>query len=335
MGGSSAKSFGTAPDGIPVTLVQLQNGGSRAAIMTWGASLQDFVITDWDAPVLLGSPDFAAYLGPLKYCGAIVGRVANRIAMGRAPLDGRMLELERNENGRTCLHGGNKGCGLRNWAMADHDDKRAVLTLRLGNGEDGFPGNLDITAVYELDEDGALILTLTAQTDAPTFCNLAHHAYWSFDTGDRLQNHSLTINADTYLPIDADLIPLGAPESVAGTRFDFRQPRPVKRVGEARLDHNFCLGGGPGLRPACRLEYGGIALDVETNAAGLQIYEGAHIDSLAEATLTGTNYPNNAGIAIEPQAWPDAPNHPDYPDIRLDPGETFHQVSRFHAHARD
>jgi aldose 1-epimerase len=330
------ETFGTTPGGDPVHLLRLENGGSRAAVMSWGASLQDYRVQGWGAPVILGSPDFSAYLGPLLHCGAIAGRVANRIAKGRAMLQGRVVALDRNENGKTCLHGGARGTSLRNWTIAEHDSAQVVLKVTLPDGEGGFPGRLDITARYALEEDGALRLTLSARTDAPTFCNLAHHAYWSFAPEDGLQHHDLTLPADSYLPVDADLIPLGPPASLDGTRFDFRKPRAVKRAGDALLDHNFCFAEPTqALRPLCCLDYGPMRLEVEADSPGLQIYEGAHLDTGLAATLTGMPYGANAGVAIEPQAWPDAPNHPEYPDIRLNPDETYRQVSRFHPHVRD
>ncbi len=324
--------FGTAPCGAAVKRVQIENGGSRAAVITWGASLQDYRVTGWDGAVILGSPDLDAYLGPLRHCGAVVGRVANRIANGRARLQGKLIELERNENGVNCLHGGHTGSSQRNWTITDHDRERVVLALTLKDGDGGFPGTLKICADYKLDTEGALCLSLVARTDAPTFCNLAHHAYWSFDPDDSLRQHGLQVFARHYLPVDANLIPLGAPELTAGTRFDFGRVRPVRPAGDAVLDHTFCFAEIDGPRPMCKLRYGPMALDVQSDAPGVQIYDGAHLDSGVFPTLSGARYGAHAGLAIEPQAWPDAPNHHDYPDITLMPGETFQQVSRFHPH---
>lgn len=330
----SIEIFGTDPNGEPVHIVRLQNGGSQAAIMSWGASLQDYTVRDWEVSVVLGSPDFKTYLGPLVHCGAVVGRVANRIAHGRASLNGQMLELDRNEKGKTCLHGGGGGTSLRNWTIVEAHKTQTVLAISLADGEDGFPGKLEILATYSLDDVGALCLNLRATSDALTFCNLAHHGYWSFAPEDGLQGHHLSLSADSYLPVDDDLIPLGAPADVEGTRFDFRTRRALKRHGDALLDHNFCLQEAEGMRRVGRMDYGPMRLDVETDALGLQVYEGAHLNTAQAATHSGVAYGSNAGLAIEPQAWPDAPNHPGYPDTRLKPGETYRQVSRFHAYAR-
>lgn len=324
--------FDTAPDESRVDRITLENGGTRISLITWGASLQAFHIAGLDRSLVLGSPSLAAYLGPLTHSGAIVGRVANRIAGGQTMLDGRPVTLDRNENDRNCLHGGTFGASRRNWTIVDHGPTSATLTLRMADGESGFPGTLDVLARYEVEDDGALTLMLEGRTDAPTFCNLASHGYWTLDPNDGLTDHLLQVEADHYLPVDADLIPLGAPAPVADTRFDFRTPRPVKRPDDPLLDHNFCLRSGTGLRPACRLSLGDLHLDIASDAPGLQVYEGAHLNSGDAPTTHGHAYGPNAGMAIEPQYWPDAPNQPDYPDIRLNPGEVWRQVTRFHAY---
>ncbi|SDY68604.1 aldose epimerase family protein [Citreimonas salinaria] len=324
--GRRAEHFGTAPDGSPVLLARIQNGGTHAALMTWGASLQDFRIAGVAHALVLGSPDFEAYLGPLHYFGAIVGRVANRIAGGRAELDGRVLDFDRNENGRTTLHGGRHGSGCLNWSLKRHDHHGCTFSIRLPDGLDGFPGNLDLTAEYRLDETGALALTIEGRTDATTFCNMAHHSYWTLAPRAGLEDHRFTVAAAHYLPIDADKIP-SAPEPVSGSPFDFTAPRsPVNP--EVALDHNFCLGG-TGMRPVATLSRGPLQLEIETDAPGLQVYDGALIDSGDHRTHAGAAYGANAGIALEPQFWPDAPNHARFPDITLEPGQVFRQITRF------
>ena len=323
--------FGTAPDGSPVRRAVLSNGGTTAAVMTWGASLQDFRLAGFDRSLVLGSPEVPPYLGPMRHFGAIVGRVANRIAGGRAVLDGQDLTLERNENGRTTLHGGATGTSVSNWQLDDCDATSCRLSIRVPDGAGGFPGTLDLAALYRLGEDGALTLEIEGRTDAPTFCNPAHHSYWALTP--RLADLRLRVDAERYLPVDADKIPLGPPAPVAGTRFDFRTPRRVTGRDDAPLDHNFCLTQGGGVRFACRLEGGPLRLDIATDAPGVQVYDGAGIDSGDAPTHTGKPYRAHAGVAIEPQGWPDAPNHAEYPQITLRPGETFHQVSRFHVTA--
>ena len=329
---SGAERFGSGPDGETVHRVTLANGGVTARIMTWGAGLTELRLGGTGHSLVLGSSEFAPYLSVMRSFGVIVGRVANRIAGGRAPLNGRMLDLERNENGVTTLHGGERGAGSANWRLDGHDASSCRLSIRLADGQGGFPGNLDLMATYRLEPDGAQTLTVEGRTDAPTFCNPANHAYWNLDGTPDLSGHRLTVHAQTYLPVDSHKIPLGPIQPVDGTRFDFRNARSVILPGDGLLDHNFCLDGGAALRPACRLEASTIILDVATSEPGLQLYEGAHINTAPFFGHGGQPYGRNAGLAIEPQRWPDAPNHPGFPSILLLPGQTYQQVSRFHAH---
>lgn len=315
--------FGTTPDGAPVDLIRLTGGGTVAQVLTWGATLQDLRVAGVAHSLVLGSDEFDAYLGPLRYSGAVVGPVANRIAGGTAVLDGRRYAFERNENGVTTLHGGHIGTDARLWTVAEVRENACTLTLHLADGEGGFPGNRDLTATYALEEDGALVIRLSAVTDAPSWINLASHGYWSVTGRDGLDDQVLQIGAMRYLPVDDRLIP-DAPAPVAGTRYDFREARPVIRNGDPLLDHNFCLD----TSPALSLTGDGIRLTVTTDAPGLQIYEAAHLD--AAGGHDGRHYGRHAGLAIEPQHWPNSPNNPDFPSIRLDPGDIWRQVSRFH-----
>ncbi len=302
-----------------------------AHVLTLGAILQDLRMAGVDHALVLGSPTIDAYLGAMRWYGATVGRVANRIAGGRALLDGRALDLDRNEKDRTTLHGGRGAAPDRVWDFLDHGPGFCRLRVVLPDGQAGFPGNLVLTAGFRLGDDGALEISYAAETDALTFCNIAHHGYWNLSGGPDIRDHRLSIVAERYLPVDAHLIPLGDPAPVTTTRFDFRAPRPVVKPGDTLLDHNFCLDGAAGtMHPACTLRGGGLRLDVSTTAPGLQIYDGTAVDSGMLATHSGHRYGAHAGIAIEPQHWPDAPNHPDYPDITLRPGARYTQVSRFH-----
>ena len=269
--------FGTTPDGDAVELIRLTGGGTVAQVLTWGATLQDLRVAGVGHSLVLGSEEFAAYLGPLRYAGAVVGPVANRIAGGTAVLDGQRYEFERNENGVTTLHGGHIGTDARLWSVQEVSESACTLTLHLPDGEGGFPGNRDLTATYALDDDGALMITLTATTDAPTWINLASHGYWTVAGRDGLGDQMLQIGATRYLPVDDRLIP-DAPAPVAGTRYDFRKARPVVREGDVLLDHNFCLDGAP----AVTLTGNGVRLTVTTDAPGLQVYEA---EAMSDASL--------------------------------------------------
>lgn len=334
----TAPVFGTAPNGETVRRVTLERGGARASVMSWGASLIDLRLDGVENALVLGSPTLEPYFTKTRTFGPVVGRVANRLAGGRAAIDGVLHRFERNEQDRNTLHGGSDGAGKSNWALEGHDAASCRLTLRLPDGQAGFPGDLDLIATYRLEADGALTLALEGRTSAPTLCNLAHHAYWNLDGSAEISDHRLTVFADEYLPVDEAKIPLGPPAPVAGTRFDFREARPVILPGDEGLDHNFCLRAAPEraegpLRPACLLEgANGVRLAVATTEPGLQIYDGAKIDTAPAIGLGGAPYGPRAGLAIEPQRWPDAPNQQGYPSILLRPGEVYRQTSRFHAH---
>lgn len=319
--------FGATPGGETVEIVTLQRAGVTARVMTWGASLQDFRLEGVPHSLVLGAPDFAPYLDEMRYFGAIVGPVANRIAKGRAPLEGQEIALERNENGVTTLHGGTQGCGTQNWRILAHGETSCTLILTMLDGTGGLPGPVTLKVRYALEEDGALSLDIEAQAEQATFCNPAHHSYWTLDGSPNLHHHQLQVDADRYLPVDAEQIPTGAAASVADTEFDHREAAPVLR-GETGLDHNFCLSDAPApLREVCTLETEALRLSVATTEPGLQVYDGAGL-----STGLGHHphpYGTNAGLAIEPQRWPDAPNQNGYPSILLHPGETYRQTSRF------
>lgn len=318
--------FGRAPDGTAVAARWISGGPVTARIMTWGASLIDLRHDGTGHPLVLGAPDFAAYLGPMRYFGAIVGPVANRIAGGAMTVAGQRCRLDRNEAGRTTLHGGATGFASRNWRLEAAEDSAVTLGLRQLHGTGGFPGNIDVTVRYALEQDGALTIAITARTDRPTMVAPAFHGYWALDGRADLAAQTLTVAAADYLPVDAARIPCGGPAPVAGTRFDHRRPRRP----DPALDHNFCLARRQGpLRRAGTLAGGGWRLTLDTTEVGLQVYAGSGIDTAPCAGLGGRPYGANAGIALEPQFWPDSPNRPEFPSPALLPGQIYRQVSRF------
>lgn len=321
-----------APDGSTVESVTISNGGARALLTTWGATLVDFRLAGVAHPLVLGARRLADYLGPMRYFGAIVGRVANRIAGGRAQLVGRVIDLERNENGVTTLHGGSDGCSGANWRIDGCDVASCRMALQMPDGQAGFPGALDVAADFRLDDDGALTIQLEGRTSAPTFCSLAHHSYWNLDGAPDVATHRLQVFAERFLPVDAAKIPLGPRAPVAGGRFDFRAVRAIIEPGDAPLDHTFCLRDAPGaMAPACVLAgASGVTLTVSTTEPGLHVYDGSGISTAPSPGLRGAAYGPHAGLALEPQRWPDAPHHPDYPSILLLPDQVYRQTSCFH-----
>ncbi|RMC37563.1 aldose epimerase family protein [Paracoccus alkanivorans] len=315
--------FGKLPDGREVHSLSLQSGRLSAKILTLGAILQDLRMEDVDHPLVLGTPAVTDYLGPARYFGAIVGRFANRIGEGSFTLDGKTYRTDPNFRDRHTLHGGSEGIDTQIWQVQSLAPDRATLTLDLPDGHMGFPGTIWITAGIHLAGD-ELSFTLSARTDAPTICSLAHHGFFDLDGRGDIRNHSLMIDAGHYLPVDDDLIPTGEIRPVDGSDFDFRSPR---RIGSAGYDHNFCLSDGQ--RPLCPVARltgeSGLSMQVETTACGLQFYDGAYMRDVPG--LDGRIYGPHAGLALETQHWPDAPNRPGFPDAVLRPGQVYSETT--------
>ncbi|MEU6809624.1 aldose epimerase family protein [Streptomyces sp. NPDC046831] len=310
--------FGTLSDGTPVHRWTLERGGVRVRVLSYGGIVQSVEVPDRDgrpADVVLGFPGLDGYLEhPGPYLGALVGRYANRIAGGRFPLDGRTYALARND-GPHSLHGGERGFDKRVWDVTPVEHGLRLSRVS-PHGEGGFPGRLRVTVTCTLDETGALRFAYQAVTDAPTVVNLTHHGYWNLGgagSGD-VGGHELRLAASRWTPVGDDLIPAGSPAGVAGTRFDFRQPR---KVGSG-YDHNFVLDAGVTDTPVEAAELydpvSGRVLTVATTEPGIQVYT---------ADQLGAPFAPGAGIALETQHFPDSPNRPDFPSTELCPGEVF------------
>ncbi|MEZ5724926.1 MAG: aldose epimerase family protein [Paracoccaceae bacterium] len=321
----TASQIETLPDGREVQRLTLRGGGLSATVLTLGAIVQDLRLDGIDHPLVLGAPDAASYLGPTRYFGAIVGRLANRIGNARFTLDGRDYRTDANFRDRHTLHGGSDGVDVHVWRIEARTPSSVTLSLSLPDGHMGFPGTIALTTRIAL-EDGALSFVLGATTDAPTPCSLTHHGYFNLDGSGDVRNHSVHIDADHMLPTTDDLIPTGEIAPVAGTRFDFRAPRPL---GPEPCDRCFCLSDGPRpLRPVAWITgESGLALRVETTACGLQFYNGAYLRDVPG--LDGRIYGPQAGLALEAQAWPDAPNQPNFPSAILRPGEAWSETTRY------
>lgn len=322
--------FGILPDGQPVRRAVISGHGLTTSVITLGATLQDLRLAGVGHPLVLGFPSLAPYLDEGSYFGAVVGRYANRIAHGRAPLDGRMLDLDRNQNGRHILHGGQDGSGSRNWMLAEQTDSSVALADLLPAGHMGFPGALLVRAIYQILPGPTLSLTVLATSDEVTLCNFAQHSYFNLDGQDTVADHRLTVPATSYLPVDAEMIPLGPPAPVQGTALDFRRPvRLGDRLDGPAIDHNLCLA------PAHRripgkvavLRAGQVQMALRSTEPGLQVYTANHLTP-GTPGLAGRPYGRHAGVALESQIWPDAPNHPDYPSAVLLPGRLYRQVTK-------
>ncbi|MCX5343793.1 aldose epimerase family protein [Streptomyces atratus] len=308
--------FGTLADGAVVHRWTLERDGTRVRVLTYGGIVQSVEVPGRDgvrAGVALGLPDLAGYetySGP--YFGALVGRYANRIGGARFELDGQTHRVTRNE-GRNHVHGGARGFDKRVWQAREVTDG-VRLSLVSEDGEEGFPGRLTVSATYTLDAGGALRIAYRATTDAPTVLNLTNHTYWNLAGGDSdsALGQVLRIAAGRITPADAESLPTGEFLPVDGTRFDFRDPKPVG----AGYDHNFVLDRA-GSGPAAELydAVSGRVLTVTTTEPGMQLYTADHLD--------GRPFGPCAGIALETQRFPDSPNRPEFPSTVLRPGEEY------------
>lgn len=324
--------FGTLADGSAVEAVRIAGGGLAATVLTYGAVLQDLRLAGHQPPLVLGFETLADYLAHSRFFGATAGRCANRIRDGRFTLDGRDYQLDCNFLGKHHLHGGSGNIGKRVWTLEDAQADRVALSIALTDGEMGYPGAMTIRQVLSLPGDGVLDIRLEAQSDAPTLCNLAHHSYFNLDGSDTILDHDLQVAADHYLPVDGELIPTGEVAPVEGDAFDFRRPRRLREVCAARsIDHNFCLS--DRRRDLTRVATlsapaSGISMDILTTEPGLQVYDGGPLD-VPVPGLDGRRIGAHAGMALEPQVWPDAINHPAFPQAVMRPGETYRQHTQF------
>jgi aldose 1-epimerase len=346
--------FGSTTAGDRVDLVTLTGpSGIEVDISTWGGIVTRLFVPDRDgelADVVLGHDRLEPYLAGTPYFGAIVGRYANRIAKGRFSLDGREYQLAVN-NGPNHLHGGIRGFDKVLWTAepyADETESGVVLRYTSVDGEEGYPGKLDVTVTVTLTAAGAFRIDYEATTDAPTIVNLTHHGYWNLAgqaSGDIL-DQVLTVHAGRYTPVDSTLIPTGELAPVAGTPFDFREPFAIGTridVEDEQLefgggyDHNFVLDGWSDdgvLRPAAVLldPASGRRMEVLTTEPGIQFYSGNFLDG-SDVGKEGAVYAYRTGLCLETQHYPDSPNHPAFPSTVLRPGETYRSttVYRFSA----
>ncbi len=338
---------GNLADGTALETLTLTNGqGVSAKILTYGATLQSLMAPGRDgqvADVLLGYDDVKDYVDHPNYFGVTVGRYANRIAAGKFTLDGKAYQLPVNDNDVNSLHGGGKGFDKQVWkvvSLKSGPTAKAVLALTSPDGDSGYPGKLDVTVTYTLDESGNLGIAFDAKTDKPTIVNMTNHAIFNLQgegSPDGALGHMLTIPAKAYTPVDANLIPTGELKPVEGSVFDFRAPRRVAdgiRDGRDQqivygrgYDHNMALDKGLTKAPelAARLEdpASGRVLEVLTTEPGVQFYTGNFLDGTFIGK-SGHLYRMGDGIALEPQKFPDSPNHDNFLSARVDPGKPYH-----------
>ena len=331
---SQPEVFGTLADGTVVERVRLMRSDFEVSVLSYGAAIQSITVpmATEARRVTLGFDTLEDYARYSPHMGAIAGRFANRIRGGRFSLDGVPYQLTCNEHGRNHLHGGKIGFGRRAWSVDDVQDHSVRLRLVSLAGDEGYPGRVDVSCTYRLAGPLQLSIELTATTDAPTIINLAGHSYFNLAGGGDARDHVVEIFADRYLPVDAEQIPTGDILAVEGTAYDFRTPRRVRSTPPTRYDHTFvaAMTETPEPRRMARLTApdDSIALDVWSTEPGVQFYDGGNI-AVPVPGAGGQNYAPFSGLCLEPQRFPDSPNHPGFTNVVLRPGERYRQVTEY------
>lgn len=332
--------FGLLADGRPVEIVRLSGGGIAAEVLSYGAILRDLrlALPGGERRLVLGFERITDYEMHSPYFGAVVGRCANRIGAGRFSLDGRDHELGCNDGGRAHLHGGFEGFDRKLWRVESASTDSVTLSLASPDGDQGYPGAVEVRCRYTLPGDGVLVIELEAETDAATPVNLATHSYFNLAGTPDILGHTLEIPADAYLPVDAALVPTGEIRPVAGTGFDFRKARPIGAAARPPrgYDHNFVVADARSddLRLMARLAApsGDVTLEIWSTEPGLQFYDGNMLD-VPVPGLDGAAYALHGGLCLEPQGFPDAVNQPEFPAVILRPGETYRQRTEYRLRA--
>jgi aldose 1-epimerase len=334
--------FGKTHDGEIVDLYTLTNAaGLKAKVTTWGACLVAMETPDRQgamSDITLGFDKLDPYLGAHPHFGVTTGRFANRIAHGRFTLDGVVYQLALN-NGANHLHGGPTGFHARNWKAEPLAAENAVcFTYTSADGEEGYPGTLNVAVTYTLTAKNELRLDYEATTDKPTVLNLTNHAYWNLagaGEGDVL-GHELILHASQFLPVDAGSIPTGKIEPVAGGPMDFTHVKTIGKdfaqmtEGRGGYDHNFIIDHAPpnALTLAAKVyePKSGRVMNILTTEPGIQLYTANYLDG----SVTGKGgkvYRKNCAFCLETQHYPDSPNHPEFPSTVLRPGQTLRSTT--------
>lgn len=332
----NAESFTGLIDGQRVRLFTLHGkDGMTAQITNYGAKIVSLVVPDAEgnkADVVLGFSTFEEWQQKETYFNAVIGRYANRIKDGRFVLDGKEYQLAVN-NGTNHLHGGNVGFNRKVWEVVGQTRYSVSMHYRSKDGEENYPGNLDVYVTYQLTRDGALAITYEAKTDKPTILGFTNHAYFNLQgegNGD-VKEHVLQVFADRYTPFDDTACPTGEVAAVDGTPMDFRQP---VRIGDRiddkffapgrGIDNNFVLrkqGSKKMPELAARLSAAGRTMEVWTTMPGLQVYTGNWVEQ--NIGKSGKQYDVQTAVCLESQNFPNSPNIPTFPSPVLRPGEVY------------
>jgi aldose 1-epimerase len=340
----SEQVWGQTGAGIPVRLFTLKNrNGVLVKITSFGAIVTELQVPDRNGTptnVVLGFDNLDQYLKGHPAFGAIIGRVANRIAKARFTLDGQEYQLAAN-NGPNHIHGGRNGFDKAVWDAKILPTKPNAASVQFTylskDGEEGYPGNLSVAVIYTLTAENELRIDFHATTDKPTILNLTNHGYFNLAGSGDVLGHELFINADRYTPSDAELIPTGEIAPVKGTPLDFTQPTSIgARIDQLKpspggYDHNYVLNhGGTNLALAARAHEprSGRVLEVFTTEPGVQLYTGNFLDGRLTG-VGGVTYGRHSGFCLETQHFPDSINKPHFPSTVLRPGQTFQSTTVF------
>ncbi|MGB6544968.1 MAG: aldose epimerase family protein [Candidatus Acidiferrales bacterium] len=338
--------YGKLPDGTPIQQFTLTNAkGAEIKVITFGATLTEVWMPDRKGlkrDIVLGFDSLDGYTGKEPYFGATVGRYANRIANGKFTLDGKSYQLAINDPPNS-LHGGTVGFDRRVWKAEPVEVPHAAsvkFSYHSPDGEENYPGDLDVAVQYTLTDDNELKLDYTATTDKDTILNLTNHTYWNLagaDSGDVLKQ-ILMLNANSYTPVNANLIPTGEILPVARTAFDFTKPMAIgSRINDPDVqahkgyDINYVVTGTPGtMRLAARAEdpASGRTMEVWTTQPGIQLYTSNYLDGTLNGKR-GIHYKQYGAFALETQHFPDSINQPKFPPVVLHPGQTFHESTTY------
>jgi len=334
--------YGRTDAGAEVHRIALDDAVLRVSILTFGGVVERIEVPDragHAANVVLGLDSLDGYQHRSPHFGALPGRFANRIAGGRFTLDRVEYQLVCND-GPNALHGGPNGFGKRIWSIEDNSERHVTLGLLSADGDEGYPGTLQVRVTYTVD--GAdLRIDYRAWTDRPTVLNLTNHSYFNLagEGSGSVLGHTLQVESDAFLPVTASSIPTGEIRPVEGTPFDFRTPEPIgQSICEADqqilyglgYDHCWVLRPGVGLRQAVRLQEpgSGRTLDVLTTQPGVQVYTSNQLTG-ALAGPSKRTYRQGDAVCLETQHFPDSPNHPAFPSTVLRPGEEFTSTTVF------
>jgi aldose 1-epimerase len=334
-------------NGQQVDLYTLANGqGMKVKVATYGGTITELWTPDREGVagnIALGFPSLdgyrsEAFLKSGPYFGALIGRYGNRIGNAKFTLDGVEYTLAVN-NGANHLHGGINGFDKAVWSAEEVREAEAVgvkLSYLSKDGEESYPGNLNVEVTYLLTKDSELKIKYKATTDKLTHCNLTNHTYFNLSAGKApdVLEHELAILADKYTAVDAGLIPAGQPTEVEGTPFDFRAPHTIgERINDDNeqlkngggYDHNFVLSSGGGELALAAVAYeplSGRVLEAYTTEPGVQFYSGNFLDG-SLVGVGNVQYGKRSGFCLETQHFPDTPNRPDFPSTELQPGQTY------------